>query len=204
MRRRIEVSLTSNSYQKLIRRINYLGSNRTNVLLLSIFLYQDSKLSEDEVSEQLEKIEKDNETEIFYITALPYTQNIFKHKKRFFFTFDEYVSAFLNILLEVEDLDWKELDNKQPKTTAIYSLDKGLVEWLDKFSKKTGISQSTLLNYSFMNPVPFEPYIVDTKNKVRKGVYLTKSNAERLKDFETAKIPSIIEQQIRVLKTLKN
>ncbi|MCA9767119.1 MAG: hypothetical protein KC455_11965 [Carnobacterium sp.] len=201
MKKRFEVSLTKKNYQKLIGRMNYLSSNRTNIILLCIFLYQDSELSEDRINEQLEKIKEDNEKESFYFMALPYIQNIFKHKKRYFFTLDEYVSAFLSTILE-EEANWEELDKKQPKTTSIYSLDKDLVDWLGKFSEKTGISQTTLLNYSFMNPIQFEPYIVGIKNKVRKGLYLTQSNFERFKGVETAKRPSIVEEQIKALKTL--
>lgn len=202
MKKRIEVSLTKRNYQKLIRRMNYLASNRTNIVLLCIFLYQDSELTEDRINKQLEKIKEDKEKETFYFMALPYVQNIFKHKKRYFFSLDEYVSAFLNALLEEEELNWEELEKKQPKITSIYSIDKNLVDWLEKFSEKTGISQTTLLNYSFMNPIRFEPYIVGKKNKVRKGVYLTQSNFERFKDVETAKRPSIVEEQIKALKTL--
>lgn len=202
MKKRFEVSLTKKNYQKLIGRMNYLSSNRTNIILLCIFLYQDSELSEDRINEQLEKIKEDNEKESFYFMALPYIQNIFKHKKRYFFTLDEYVSAFLGAILEEEEANWEELDKKQPKTTSIYSLDKDLVDWLGKFSEKTGISQTTLLNYSFTNPIQFEPYIVGIKNKVRKGLYLTQSNFERFKGVETAKRPSIVEEQIKALKTL--
>ena len=61
MKKRFEVSLTKKNYQKLIGRTNFLSSNRTNIILLCIFLYQDSELSEDRINEQLEKIKEDNE-----------------------------------------------------------------------------------------------------------------------------------------------
>lgn len=201
MKRRVEVSLTKENYRKLMGRMNYLASNRTNMILLTIFLYQDSILSEDRIHEQLEKIKKDNETETFYIMLSSYMQTIFKHKKRYFFTLDDYISAFLNVLLEEETLDWKEIDKKQPKITSIYSIDKDLVDWLEKFSEKTGISQTTFLNYSFIHSLSCEPRVDHTNNKVRKGVYLTQSNMECLKDIETAKRSTIIEQQIKALRT---
>lgn len=153
MKKRFNVLLTGQNYQKLMKRVNYLASTRTSVILLSLFLYQDSKLNEKQIRYYLEQVRDDSEKEKFYFEASPYLVNTLKNKKRYLYSLDEYVTAILNFLLEDEQYEWGEADEKQEKVTSIYTIDKNLAKWLERFSSKSGISQTTLLNYSFMNAI---------------------------------------------------
>lgn len=202
MKQRFNVALTSKHYQTLVRRMNYLGSNRTSTILLSLFLYQDSELSEEHVRTQLENVTADLDKEEFYFQGLTYIVDIFKHKKLFLYSLDKYVTAFLNELLEKEDAHWKEANQKQKKFTCIYSVDKGLADWLVQFSSETGISQTTLVNYSLMHAIPPERLVSRTGEKQDKGFYLTRTNFDKInaeKEFERA---MVLENHIKALQTL--
>lgn len=61
MKKRFNVLLTGQNYQKLMKRVNYLASTRTSVILLSLFLYQDSKLNEKQIRYYLEQVRDDSE-----------------------------------------------------------------------------------------------------------------------------------------------
>lgn len=203
MKKRFNVQLTNQNYRKLMKRVHYLASTRTSVILLSLFLYQDSKLTEKQISHYLEQINDDNHKEKFYFEASPYIVNTLKNKKRYLYTLDEYVSAFLSFILEDETNEWGEIDGKQEKVTSIFALDKDLTHWLDRFSKTSGISQTTLLNYSFMYPQVSIDEREKEKGRIKKGLFLTQSSLTYLETHSEVKKATIIENHIKKLQKLE-
>lgn len=203
MKKRFNVQLTNQSYQKLMKRVHYLAATRTSVILLSLFLYQDSKLNEKQLSHYLEQINDDTHREKFYFEVSPYLINTLKNKKRYLYTVDEYVSAFLSFILEDETNKWGEIDEKQEKVTNIFAIDKELTHWLDRFSKTSGISQTTLLNYSFMYPLVSINEREKEKERIKKGLFLTQSSLAYLETHSEVKKATIIENHIKELQKLE-
>lgn len=203
MKKRFNVLLTSQNYQKLMKRVNYLASTRTSVILLSLFLYQDSKLNEKQIRYYLEQVRDDSEKEKFYFEASPYLVNTLKNKKRYLYSLDEYVTAILNFLLEDEQYEWGEADEKQEKVTSIYTIDKNLAKWLERFSSKSGISQTTLLNYSFMNAIANFNEIDKTNDRIKKGFFLTQSSLDYFETRPEIKKAAIIENHIKEMQKLE-
>lgn len=203
MKKRFNVLLTSQNYQKLMKRVNYLASTRTSVILLSLFLYQDSKLNEKQLTHYLEQVKEDSEKEKFYFEASPYIVNTLKNKKRYLYTLDEYVTAFLMFILEDEEHEWGEADEKQKKVTSIYPIDKKLAQWLDHFSKKSGISQTTLLNYSLANSLAYFERQDKKNDRIKKGFFLTQSSLDYFENYPELKRMTIIESHIKELQKLE-
>ena len=202
MTKRLDVELTQENYQRLEKRINYLGSTRTNAILLSFFIYHDLELTELQIKEQLNSISSDPGSEKIYFKIHPYMLNKFKNKKAYLYSLNDYITAYLNVLLEDQSVDWKESEQQQRKVSSAYHLDEALTNWLACFSDKTGISQSTFLNYSFMHPIQDEFYTVETKNKVRKGVRLTLASLDYLKEQKDFERPAIIEAHIKEIQRM--
>ena len=200
MKERIYLKMSDSNYQKLIRRVNYLGSTRTNVILMSLFLYQDSDLTEEQVYDNLTEIDFDTEQHEFYFEINSYFLTIFKNKQRYLFSLDEYLAAFLNALLNEDDDSCKEADTKQPKIRRVYHIDETLEQWLSSFSEETGIVQTTLLNYSFMYRLPHYQKRSNESNKIKKGLFLTQPSLDYLQSFEDYSVAEIIENHIKALK----
>lgn len=200
MKERIYLKMSDSNYQKLIRRVNYLGSTRTNIILMSLFLYQDSELTEEQIHDNLTEIDFDNDKHEFYFEINSYFLTIFKSKQRFLFSLDEYISAFLNALLNEDDESCKEADTKQPKIRRVYYIDELLESWLSTFSEETGIVQTTLLNYSFMYKLPEYQKKNNDSNKVKKGLFLTQPSLDYLQSFEDYSVSEVIENHIKALK----
>lgn len=200
MKERIYLKMSDSNYQKLIRRVNYLGSTRTNVILMSLFLYQDSDLTEEQVYDNLTEIDFDTEQHEFYFEINSYFLTIFKNKQRYLFSLDEYLAAFLNALLNEDDDTCKEADTKQPKIRRVYHIDESLEQWLSSFSEETGIVQTTLLNYSFMYRLSDYQKRSNESNKVKKGLFLTQPSLDYLQSFEDYSVAEIIENHIKALK----
>ena len=199
MKERIYLKMSDSNYQKLIRRVNYLGSTRTNVILMSLFLYQDSDLTEEQVYDNLTEIDFDTEQHEFYFEINSYFLTIFKNKQRYLFSLDEYLAAFLNALLNEDDDTCKETDTKQPKIRRVYHIDESLEQWLSSFSEETGIVQTTLLNYSFMYRLPHYQKRSNESNKIKKGLFLTQPSLDYLQSFEDYSVAEIIENHIKAL-----
>lgn len=199
MKERIYLKMSDSNYQKLIRRVNYLGSTRTNVILMSLFLYQDSDLTEEQVYDNLTEIDFDKEQHEFYFEINSYFLTIFKNKQRYLFSLDEYLAAFLNALLNEDDDTCKETDTKQPKIRRVYHIDESLEQWLSSFSEETGIVQTTLLNYSFMYRLPHYQKRSNESNKIKKGLFLTQPSLDYLQSFEDYSVAEIIENHIKAL-----
>lgn len=201
---RIGLELTNANYQKLIRRANYLGTTPTSIVYLMFYLYQDINLSEGEIEKELNSIESDNEKKSLAIQLQPYLESIIKVKRRYFFTNPEFISAYCNSFLENKIDEWKELEHKQTKRTAIFSIDSNLNDWFVKFSKETKISQTTLLNYALMVADSRDLHTLKKNDQEEKGVYLTESNIESIKQYEYAKRASIIESCIHFFQDKEN
>ncbi|MDN6541569.1 MAG: hypothetical protein L0K68_09970 [Tetragenococcus koreensis] len=199
---RIGMELTSASYQKLIRRANYLGTTPTSIVYLMFYLYQDIDLSEGELEEELNSIQSDTKKKGLAIQLQPYLENIIKVKRRYFFTNPQFISAYCNRFLKNGIGKWKELEQKQGKRTAIFLIDSNLNEWFVNFSKETKISQTTLLNYALMVADSDNFYVAKKSEREEKGVYLTESSLETIEQYEYEKRASIIENCIRFFQDL--
>ena len=202
MTKRLDVELTRENYQRLEKRTNYLGSTRTNAILLSFFIYNDLELTEIQVTEQLDRISSDSESEKIYFKILPYMLDQFKNKKMYLYSLNNYITAYLNILLEDKEIDWKESEQQQKKISSAYYLDETLANWLASFSDQTGISQSTFLNYSFMHSIPDNLYTTESKDKIRKGVRLTLASLDYIKKQKNLERSAIIEAHIKEIQHL--
>lgn len=199
---RVYVRMNKDNYKKLTKRVNYLSATRTSVILLSLFLYQDNILSEEEISENLKEVKSETDVENFYIEFPDYFVTLFKVKERFLYSFDEFISAFLNALLKDESIYWGEADEKLEKSLRLWKLDSDLLNWLTAFSKKTRISQTLLLNYSFMHKVPNNIVNSDESKKERKGLLLTSASTEFIDSFPVSRKPIVVENHIKALKKL--
>lgn len=202
MKHRFNVLLTEENQQKLMNRMNYLGSNRSNMILLNIFLYQDLELTETQIATQLEKIDKDSNSNKFYFLAMPYIVNIIKHKRNYLCSIERFVTAFLNEIIEKHMTNWEEADQLQSKITCIYQIDVDLSKWLENLSNETGVSQTTLLNFSFMNNIPFDTRISKEANKKSKGVYLTQASLDKVNKEQKKNRSAFVENHIRGLKKI--
>ena len=199
---RVYIRMSNDNYIKLNKRVNYLSSTRTSVILLSLFLYQDNVLSEEEIADNLKEVKSDSKLEYFYIEFPEYFIKLFKVKERFLYSFDEFISAFLNALLKDESIYWGEADVKLEKSLRLWKLDSDLLNWLNTFSKKTRISQTLLLNYSFMHKVPNNIVNSEESKKERKGLLLTSASTEFIDSFPVSRKPIIVENHIKALKML--
>jgi len=166
---------------------------------MSLFLYQDSDLTEEQVYDNLTEIDFDKEQHEFYFEINSYFLTIFKNKQRYLFSLDEYLAAFLNALLNEDDDTCKETDTKQPKIRRVYHIDESLEQWLSSFSEETGIVQTTLLNYSFMYRLPHYQKRSNESNKIKKGLFLTQPSLDYLQSFEDYSVAEIIENHIKAL-----
>lgn len=105
--------------------------------------------------------------------------------------------------MEDEQYEWGEADEKQEKVTSIYTIDKNLAKWLERFSSKSGISQTTLLNYSFMNAIANFNEIDKTNDRIKKGFFLTQSSLDYFETRPEIKKAAIIENHIKELQKLE-
>lgn len=188
MSTRLQVKLTKENYRRVEKRANYLGTSLTSIILLTYYLYQDTNLNEAEIEKQLSKIQKKSEDFKVAINITDSLEDILKYKQRYFYTLTEYLSAFLNNLLEASSDEWKESNSKQIKKRAIYSVDKDLNEWITAFSKRIGVGQTTLFNYALLFDKATKKLCQKTPftNKEEKGFYLIQENIDYLKELTTA------------------
>lgn len=202
MTERLNVTLTKQKYEKLERRLNFFSTSRTQMIYLHLFLYQDATLTEREIKDTLLEIDFDDNSNTFTFMANDYFLNIFKKKQRYLFSLNEYVSAFLNILLENDEtFEGMELDVKQEKKKSMIHMQSDMAEWVQKFSKQTGLSKAVFTNYALCQDLD---NMVMSSNSigVREGFYLPLSTDEYLKQFDYEKRVNVLHNHIKAFKNI--
>lgn len=178
--------MTEEHYSKLLRQANYLGSTRNSVINLKLFLNRGKVLTEKEISEALKAIRSDENEEIFYSNFPQYYNDIYKDKQRYLYSLDEYISALLHVHMNNTPDQWNETDKRIEKKLRIYSINDEILTTFTKFSDDVSLSQTTLLNYAFMNG--FHEFEEDgtftySSQKKKKGFELTLPSISALDDF---------------------
>lgn len=202
MKERLNVTLTKEKYEKLERRLNYFSTSRTQMIYLHLFLYQEAELTEIKIRDTLLEIDFDKESQSFTFMANSYILNIFKNKQRYLFSLNEYVSAFLNILLENDEtFEGMELDEKQEKKKSMIHMQNDIAEWLQSFSKETGLSKAVFTNYALCQNLD---NMVKTSNTIgtREGFYLPLSTDNYLKQFDYDKRVNVLHNHIKAFKNI--
>lgn len=202
MKERLNVTLTKEKYEKLERRLNYFSTSRTQMIYLHLFLYQEAELTEIKIRDTLLEIDFDKESQSFTFMANSYFLNIFKNKQRYLFSLNEYVSAFLNILLENDEtFEGMELDEKQEKKKSMIHMQNDIAEWLQSFSKETGLSKAVFTNYALCQNLD---NMVKTSNTIgtREGFYLPLSTDNYLKQFDYDKRVNVLHNHIKAFKNI--
>lgn len=202
MKERINVSITQNKYKKLERRLNYFSTSRTQMIYLHLFLYQESELEENQIKDTLLEIDLDEESKTFTFIVNDYFLNIFKDKQRYLFSLNEYVSAFLNILLELDEtFEGLELEEKQEKRKSMIHIEDDLADWVEEFTKRTGLSKATFFSYALCQDIG-TTYRTGQVTGSRKGFYLPLSIDNFLKEFNYDKRVSILRDHVKAFKQI--
>lgn len=202
MTERLNVTLTKKKYEKLERRLNFFSTSRTQMIYLHLFLYQEATLTEREIKDTLLEIDFDDNSNTFTFMANDYFLNMFKKKQRYLFSLNEYVSAFINILLENDEtFEGMELDVKQEKKKSMIHMQSDMAEWVQSFSKQTGLSKAVFTNYALCQNLD---NMVMSSNSigVRKGFYLPLSTDEYLKQFDYEKRVNVLHNHIKAFKNI--
>ncbi|WP_220727280.1 hypothetical protein [Marinilactibacillus psychrotolerans] len=194
--------MTQEKYEKLERRLNFFSTSRTQMIYLHLFLYQEATLTEREIKDSLLEIDFDENSYSFTFMANDYFLNIFKKKQRYLFSLNEYVSVFLNILLENDEtFEGMELDAKQEKKKSMIHMQDDIAEWVQDFSKRTGLSKAVFTNYALCQNLD---NVVISSNTigVREGFYLPLSTDNYLKQFDYDKRVNVLHNHIKAFKNI--
>lgn len=178
--------MTEEHYSKLLRQSNYLGSTRNSIINLKLFLNKGKVLTEKEISESLKTIRSDKNEEIFYSNFPQYYNDLYKDKQRYLYSLDEYISALLHIHMDNAPDQWNEADERIEKKLRIYSINNEILDTFTDFADEVSLSQTTLINYAFMNG--FHELEEDrafnySSQKKKKGFELTLPSISLLDDF---------------------
>lgn len=196
-----KVRLTKKHVDKLEKQSNYLGTTRTNLMLLKIYLKRSVLLSEGYLSKAMDSIQNDPESHNLTVSRFPeYHKEIIKDKKLYFYSTNQYLSAMVYYILENEDEDlWQENSTRLQKTIRKYDINTELNHSFTEFSKLSGISKSLLINYSFMVSINEETAFnlndyKDNRNSV--GIEFTLPSIEKLDSYEPHERENIMNKMI--------
>lgn len=192
MSTRLQVELTEENYQRVVERANYLGTSLTSIILLTFYLYQEVSLEEPEIEKQLEYIQAEKKYFKVAITIVDSLEETLKYKRRYFYTLSEYLSAYLNYLLETKSEGWQRSSEPIVKKSNTFLIDLALDDWISNFAKEIGVGQTTLFNYALTFVKPSKKSY-STKNKKQKGIYLTEINRDFLGELSAGERQTIIE-----------
>lgn len=199
MKERLLIKITENDYDILEKRINFLGATRPSVVSLIIYLYRDIKISKDQLDSILYLIKDKKSSKEFIMDVDTVVTKPFINEPLYFYTIHNYLSVLLHLALNDKDEKWLHSDKKQPKIIRKYKVDIDLANWLSKFSKKIGVAESTLLNYSLM--FPMETYKKRSFEKViTKGFLLTSHSIENITNIPNISKEYVIDTNILLLK----
>jgi hypothetical protein len=195
-----KVRLTKNHNDKLEQQANYLGTTRTNLMLLKIYLKRSTLLSEGYLSKAINSIKKDPDSHLLTVSKFPeYHKEMMKEKKRYFYSTNQYLSAMVYYILEHEDEEqWLESPLKMQKTIRKYDINNELNDKFTTFSKQSGVSKSLLINYAFMVGAEETRFNLSEyqEDRIEVGIEFTVPNVEKLDEYEPAEREYIMNKVI--------
>jgi len=182
------MKMTERHFHQMERQANFLGTNRTNISFLKIYLNRHRQLTEQEINTALKEVYDNEKQKETYITRFPDVYfDILKDKNLYLNTINAYLSALMYWEMESSN-DWKEEETKNKHMNRVYHIDTELLNQFVSFSKKTTINQNTLINYA----VGYDYHLKTTRGvaegnqgKTRKALELTHLTANKLNEFPT-------------------
>lgn len=189
----LKVRLKKNHLDKLNKQANHLGTTKTNLILLKLYLNRDTVLKENQLENAIKEIELDPDNYNFTIAKFPMKhKQIIKNRKLYLFSINQYLSAILYHSLEdVEKQElWKERNEQVDKRIRKYDISEKLYSEFSNVSESLGVSRSLLFNYGFMKGLN-ELTDIDLsdykKDRISTGVELTTHSIEILDSYTPSK-----------------
>lgn len=202
-RQKFYLTLSEDDCNSLKLRANYLGTSRSNLILLILYLYKDVELSENQIKKGVDCISKEKGKLVSFDMPSGF-KDLYKYKPFYLYTLNQYMGAVIHNFL-VNSEKWGNELTSNPKTLRINSLSAELVEWLKDFSDKTGISQNLLINYAFMQDWQnLERIYTSDTNSIRKGFTLTRNTLNKLDSFPRFEKADILNNIIFHIRTNLN
>jgi hypothetical protein len=196
------LTITSEDFELLTKRINALGTSKTHLIRLIMYLYRTKELTRKELSDyetyikELPK-EKVNKEIIWVSNDL---MEVYETKKMYLYSVNQYLSTLLHVGLHDENSRWTISDIKADKKPRTYRIDNDLAEFLVTFSDKYGISQTLLFNYAFQFKLKDYSRNMPKTNSDVKQLYLTQNSYDNL-NIKGIRTFDVLDKQIRTLKS---
>jgi len=196
------LTITSEDFELLTKRINALGTSKTHLIRLIMYLYRTKELTRKELSDyetyikELPK-EKVNKEIIWVSNDL---MEVYETKTMYLYSVNHYLSTILHVGLHDENSKWTISDTKADKKPRTYRIDNDLAEFLVTFSDKYGISQTLLFNYAFQFKLKDYSRNMPKTNSDVKQLYLTQNSYDNL-NIKGIRTFDVLDKQIRTLKS---
>ena len=196
------LTITSEDFDLLTKRINALGTSKSHLIRLIMYLYRTKELTRKELSDYEAHIkelpkEKVNKEIIWVSNDL---MEVYETKTMYLYSVNHYLSTLLHIGLHDENSKWTISDTKADKKPRTYRIDNDLAEFLVTFSDKYGISQTLLFNYAFQFKLNDYPRNMPKTNSDVKQLYLTQNSYDNL-NIKGIRTFDVLDKQIRTLKS---
>lgn len=196
------LTITSEDFELLTKRINALGTSKTHLIRLIMYLYRTKELTRKELSDYETHIkelpkEKVNKEIIWVSNDL---MEVYETKMMYLYSVNHYLSTILHVGLHDENSKWTISDTKADKKPRTYRIDNDLAEFLVTFSDKYGISQTLLFNYAFQFKLKDYSRNMPKTNSDVKQLYLTQNSYDNL-NIKGIRTFDVLDKQIRTLKS---
>lgn len=196
------LTITSEDYDLLMKRIDALGTSKSHLIRLIMYLYRTKELTRKELSDYETHIkelpkEKVNKEIIWVSNDL---MEVYETKTMYLYSANHYLSTLLHVGLHDENSKWTISDTKADKKPRTYRIDNELAEFLVTFSDKYGISQTLLFNYAFQFNLKDYPRNMPKTNSNVKQLYLTQNSYDNL-NIKGIRTFDVLDKQIRTLKS---
>lgn len=195
------LTITAADYELLTKRINALGTSKSHLIRLIMFLYREKDLTRETLSNydrHVNELPKEdiNKEVIWVPTELI---KIYETKTMYLYSANHYISTLLHFSLHDEDSRWTISDTKADKKPRTYRINNELSDFLVNFSDKFGISQTLLFNYAFQFKLDHYPKNMSKENSDVKQLYLTQNSYDNL-NIAGVRTFDVLNKQIRTLK----
>lgn len=195
------LTISSEDYELLTRRLNALGTSKADLIRLIVYLYRNKDLTREILNDYEQYIKKlpkeDVSKEVIWVSNE--LMEIYETKTMYLYSANHYLSTILHYGLRDENSRWTVSDVKANKIARTYRIDNDLSNFLVNFSKKYGISQTLLFNYAFQFNLENYPRNMSKSNSDVKQLYLTQNSYEKL-NIEGHTTFDVLDKQIRTLK----
>lgn len=195
------LTITSEDFDLLTKRINALGTSKSHLIRLIMYLYRTKELTRKELSDyekHIKELPKEKvDKEIIWVSND--LMEVYETKTMYLYSVNHYLSTLLHVGLHDKNSKWTISDTKADKRPRTYRIDNDLAEFLVTFSDKYGISQTLLFNYAFQFKLKDYPRNMPKTNSDVKQLYLTQNSYDNL-NIEGIRTFDILDKQIRTLK----